>query len=493
MRVSMIGASALILGMTWMVGSMGCTDDAVMTTPPRPEPSNGCSKFGACLINGPVSDDNPCTIDECDACGLTTYRPTPAVTMCAAATQCAEVGVCMDGTCVATPLADGTVCFNDDPCVAPGTCLAGTCMTEPPVVCKFSSDTCKWGKCVQECSGTSWPIPLPQIGIDAEIEVGDANNDGSPELFVATTEGKNSITVLRSIGGGSFSLDEFMVNTHPNRMAATDLDGDGFTDLALVNWGDSTLNIMHNDGLGSYAGLTTYPLESVPQTITAGDLNGDGRVDLAVGAYFDVTYIFLNDGSGSFAPKVSYQGGQAMAMADFNGDTFVDLVVANPLSGVIGTLINNGDGTFQGGGEYVVGSLSWDVVAADIDGNGAKDLVFAKSIQNDTVGILLNNGDGTFVAGQDIVTKSPGTVVAADMNADGMIDLAVSNYYDDTVSLFLNNGSGKFADARLFGLWSNAGDMAVADMNGDGKLDLAFAHLGFGGVAVLLNECLVEP
>jgi len=493
MRMSVFGASALFFGMNWMVGTMGCADDAVKTTPPPPEPSNECSKCGACLINGPESDDNLCTIDECDACGQTTHRPILGGMTCSTATSCTQAGVCMDGNCVAAPLADGSVCIDNDPCVAPGTCLAGTCLTEPPIVCKHSSETCQWGTCANECSGTSWTIPLELIGINAEVEAGEANNDGSPDLFVADWEGENRISVLRSIGGGSFSVEKLMVNTSPNRMVATDLNGDGFTDLALCDWGASTLNIMYNDGLGNYGALTTYVLESVPESIAAGDLNADGHVDLAVGAFNDVTYIFLNDGSGSFAPKVSYQGGEARAIADVNGDSFVDLVVSNPFTGVVGTFLNKGDGTFQAGGQYVVGSVSEFIVAADIDGNGAKDLIFPKSIDSDVVGILLNNGDGTFIAAPDIATKSPRKVAAADMNADGMIDLAVSNYYDDTVSLFLNDGSGTFTDARLFGRWSNAGDMVLADMNSDGKLDLAFAHLGSSGVAILLNECLIAP
>src|SRR5688572_22007772 len=93
---------------------------------------------------------------------------------------------------------------------------------------------------------------------------------------------------------------------------------------------------------------TDYPL--LGNTHIAGDFNGDGKQDLA-GAGLNAASVMLNNGDGTFRPKVGYPvAGQTqdLAAGDFNGDGKIDLVVTiNTPEISLSLLTGNGDGTFS--------------------------------------------------------------------------------------------------------------------------------------------------
>ncbi len=65
-------------------------------------------------------------------------------------------------------------------------------------------------------------------------------------------------------------------------MAAADLNGDGKPDLAIANTGANTVSVLLNDGDGTFAPKVDYPTNAQPGWVVAADLNGDGALDLAV-------------------------------------------------------------------------------------------------------------------------------------------------------------------------------------------------------------------
>ena len=121
-------------------------------------------------------------------------------------------------------------------------------------------------------------------------------------------------------------------------------------------------------------------------------------------------------------------GGNGIAVADLNGDGKLDIIEAN--NGVT-VLLGNGDGTFQSARQFTAGGLgsSTSVAVADFNGDGKLDVAITDS-STDSVYTLLGNGDGTFQTAKQFVTGTgvtPVSIVAADFNGDGKLDVVVAD------------------------------------------------------------------
>ena len=165
--------------------------------------------------------------------------------------------------------------------------------------------------------------------------------------------------------------------------------------------------------------------------------------------------VLVAGASASFAPAPGSPvavGDQPVGIAteDFDGDGSQDLATANSGSGDVTILLGAGDGTFTeaGGSPVAAGAGAADVAAGLFDGDANVDLAVANS-SDDTVTILLGNGDGTFTeeASSPIaVGSAPFSIVAADLDGAGGLDLAVADSGSNAVTILLGNGDGTFTE-----------------------------------------------
>lgn len=185
-----------------------------------------------------------------------------------------------------------------------------------------------------------------------------------------------------------------------------------------------------------------------------------------------------------------------LAVGDFNADGVIDVVLANYApSATVSVLLGKGDGAFRDPLSFATAAATRSVVAADLNGDGILDLATANNdcypCGKGTVSILLGNGNGTFQDHVDYPTGvGPTWVAAGDFNSDGKLDLAVSEGSGGggtTVGVLLGNGDGTFGPVAHYQAGINPAYVVTADFNGDNNLDLAVVNNG-GSVSILLGK-----
>jgi hypothetical protein len=329
------------------------------------------------------------------------------------------------------------------------------------------------------------------------LAAGDFNGDGRTDLAVAnygSYPNPGTVSVLLSHSDGTFQDQvTYAVGSEPRALVAGDFDGNGRTDLAVVNGGSGDMSVLLGKGDGTFQKAVTRAAVSVPVALVSGDFDGDGRTDLAVANNLSLTVsVLLGNGDGTFQKQVNYvlgSGPVALVSGDFNGDGRTDLASANEDSNALSLLLGKGDGTFQNQVIHAVGSGPNALVSGDFNGDGRTDLASANENSNE-VSVLLGHGDGTF---QNRVTyqvgSNPVALVSGDFNGDGRTDLAVAKLGSDAVSVLLGNGDGTFQNPVRYTVGGGPRALASGDFNGDGRTDLAVANVGFPStVSVLLGH-----
>jgi hypothetical protein len=299
---------------------------------------------------------------------------------------------------------------------------------------------------------------------------------------------------------GAYFRTDYSVGSAPQSVATGDFNGDGKLDLAVANYGDNTVSILLGNNDGTFQSQVTYATGVSPISVAVGDFNGDGKPDLVVANQLASPYtvsILIGNGDGTFQPHVDYKTGNApyaVAVGDFNGDGKLDLAVATGDSNGVAVLLGNGDGTFKPQVTYFTGNGPRGVAVGDFDGDGILDLAVTNyQPSSSTVSILLGKGDGTFKPQVSYATgDAPGAVVVADLNEDGILDLAVANYGSFTlvysVSILLGNGDGTFQPQVTYATATIPGGVAVGDFNSDGFLDLAVANTNSNTIGIQLGN-----
>jgi hypothetical protein len=286
------------------------------------------------------------------------------------------------------------------------------------------------------------------------------------------------------------------VGDGPQSGISADFNGDGKLDLAIPNANSNNVSVLLGNGDGTFQAAQNFPVGGGPISVTSADFNDDGKLDLAVAhANPNNVSVLLGNGDGTFqaAQNVDVAAGSgvgSVTSTDFNDDGESDLaIVTNSFSssGDVSVLLGNGDGTFGAPQPFGVGSGPRTVISADFNTRGGMDLAVANN-GSDDVSVLLGNGRGGFGAPQNFPAGGgPSGITSADFDANGEPDLAVANAHSDDVSVLLDHGDVNF-DTQNFG----AGDLPVsvtsADFDGDGKLDLAVANANSNNVSVLLGK-----
>ncbi|MFZ0063293.1 MAG: FG-GAP-like repeat-containing protein [Pyrinomonadaceae bacterium] len=328
----------------------------------------------------------------------------------------------------------------------------------------------------------------------SHLAVGDLNNDGKPDLVIATWT-KSTVGILLGNADGTFApAIYYSPGSLSWAVALGDLNHDNKSDLAVVNSGSNDVTILTGDGSGRFVQADLYPTGNLPRAVAVGDFNNDGRDDAAVASIqpFRVVF-FLNDGTGHFVVSANIDlanAPAAIAFGDFDNDGNLDLVLANSPTNNVTILRGNGVGGFFFAGDFPASFAPSSVAVGDFNNDGNPDLAVSNSTAN-MASILIGNGTGGFGAPISFAAGAgPGFVAVGDLNNDGQFDLVVANSNSNNVLVLLGNGAASFVATSSFAVESSPSSVSVGDLNGDGKADLAVSNLSSASVSVLVGDGL---
>src|ERR1700674_5786799 len=270
---------------------------------------------------------------------------------------------------------------------------------------------------------------------------------------------------------------------YPTSLAAGDINGDGFPDLAVVGNEDPFLS----HGLGKGDGHFDHWGNSggtggAPFFVLLADVDGDGNLDAVTGdAMQRVVAVAFGNGKGNFNRGVKLHTGvgfavNQVAVADLNGDGIPDIVgTVRPIGydpGRIFVLLGTGNRKFKKAIHFSSGGTQPSGIAVgDLNHDGIPDLVVANNGQYSgpygSVTVLLGRGDGTFAKPTHYLKGSrPSQLLLGDFNGDGT-----------------------FQPRTMFHVHGHPDNLLVADFNHDGKPDVATIETvnSSSFISILLN------
>jgi FG-GAP-like repeat len=270
-----------------------------------------------------------------------------------------------------------------------------------------------------------------------------------------------------------------------------DFTGDGIPDLVAANNGTpATLNLYEGTRTGAFMTPTTTPLTGSDQVrgLAVGDINRDGNPDVVIGTTVPPSEVALalGNGMGGFTvvPGALVSGSPwTLALADLNGDSNLDLIVAD-VGAKLAVLTGNGNGTFNARVEYAIPDLANQIATGDINGDGDIDVATANGAMA-SVSILYGNGTGVLAPAVTIpmtnfnadLTFASGIAIG-DFDQDGLGELAVTangNFASPGLYLITPRGT---PSAQYYAQDATPGLSATGDVTGDGIPDVVTAWSG---------------
>jgi len=344
------------------------------------------------------------------------------------------------------------------------------------------------------------PIALQGAGNAYAVEVADVNGDGRDDLaalvggdllvFLQDGNGALATPVRLEIPGNTF----FVVK-------AADIGGDGTNQLLVGH--DGGLAVYSWNGAGGFS-LENHPALSPCEHLATADLDFDGAMDVACHGHLGDATLYYSDHSESLglpvymATPVSFLlSTLQLQLADVTADGKPDLLLASGAAGSFFVFAHDSGRAFLPAVAYpypeVDDAWSYAILAMDMDGDGANEVIVAKPCNSPCSSLLVyKRGNGGYLTlSRRIPTLDiPVALMAFDVDRDGHEDLLVGHSGWNRLGRYKGQAR-QLSETEVFSTVSAMGGSehyAFGDLDHDGFTDAAVATLA--GVNVLYGRRL---
>ena len=354
---------------------------------------------------------------------------------------------------------------------------------------------------------------IPPFDVPAGVTVADFDGDGRDDIALAFARVAGPpphpgyVRFFRQSAAGVFDVPvDYSVGADPYGLSAGDFDSDGLLDLVAASPGaaaqpdptDIGISILRQDPAARGRFLPVQWLTTAGAAATdaaIAHLTNDALADVALadGRSANGRALLLAQNParpGELLTPASLlagagRGSDDLAVGDVDADGLTDIVLA--AQDVVAVFYQQPSGGFAPVVTLAAGLRVSGVALADLDGDGRMDIVVANAgnapaggTGGASVTILRQTAPGSFVAGDIAVADGARRVAVADLNADGIPDIAVVSIVFQAINRpsrvtvlqqSLTN-RGQFSVATALDGPSSGNFIAIGDLDGDGRNDI---------------------
>lgn len=337
----------------------------------------------------------------------------------------------------------------------------------------------------QQIISTNFNVPVFLVS-------GDIDDDEDIDIISGSSDFVNGkIVWFKNIDGQGDFVEQQILSSNISRSSEAilaDIDGDGDLDIAAVTLRNSgfpaAIWFENTNGQGSFSNNPILIGElNGADAIFAADFDNDNDTDIAVGSANAGIFWFKNNGSGNFDTQqvidTDVSGTNTLLAADINNDGASDIVMAAGNADRVAWHENlNGQGSFGPANEVSAingANAPQQIISADIDGDGDKDIIAALRYGNRVVWQENLDGQGTFSEIKTIAnTRAPWGVFPGDVDGDGFVDIIIASQGDQLTWHKNMDGQGNFGGGQL--IFDNTlyypEAVYATDIDNDGDLDV---------------------
>ena len=329
--------------------------------------------------------------------------------------------------------------------------------------------------------------------VDAARDViaADVDGDGDQDLLVASPQNE-VVRVLRN-DAGVYAVEQVIALAgDPVRLAVGDLDQDGDLDAVVATERGEFVEGLINDGPGAWRSTGPYEIDGTSAGVVLADADGDQDLDaLVLGALRGIR-VAVNDGGGVFEGEfvidiaerpTSIAAGRLVA----NGQW---VIAVSSRDDGLALVYGLSDRALISQGRYSIGRNGQVLAIADVTADGNTDLIVSDA---DERGLSVWLGDGRGRLGARSFSEMDqvyGRAALGDFDEDGSVDLALLTARGAQV--LLGDSAGRFAFSPALTVADNAQGIIAADLDADGRVDVGVGDIARPVVHVLSNGCPIR-